>query len=292
MQQTAGLPGSAGRVWRVTRDTVLTAMRHRVSGLAAEGAFFTLVSLPPLFLGLIGTLGHLKSLIGAATIGRVRDAALEASHTALTDRSVDTVIRPMLDDVLRGGRFDIISAGFLISLWSGSRAVNVYVDTIAIVSGHGGTRGIIRTRLLSFSLYLAGLAAGLVVIPFLFAGPDLVAELLPVGRRPLSLLYWPVLTAVSVALLTALYHVSVPSRRRWHHDLPGAVVALAIWIAGSAALRVYLGHALTRTSVYGSLAAPIAVLAWLYLTALAVLLGAALNAALRPSGGQPSSMSA
>jgi len=85
---------------------------------------------------------------------------------------------------------------------------------------------------------------------------------------------------------------SVPSRRRWCHDLPGAVVAPAIWIAGSAALRVYLGHVLARTSVYGSPAAPIAVLAWLYLTALAVLLGAALNAALRPSDGQPSSVSA
>ena len=63
---------------------------------------------------------------------------------------------PTVDDVLGTGRFDLISVGFLLSLWSGSRALNVFVDTISIMYGQSGVRGIVRTRVLSFTLYLAG----------------------------------------------------------------------------------------------------------------------------------------
>ena len=65
-------------------------------------------------------------------------------------------LRPTVEDVLNGGRFDLISLGFLLSLWSGSRALNVFVDTISIMYGQSGVRGIIQTRALSFSLYAPG----------------------------------------------------------------------------------------------------------------------------------------
>src|SRR6266545_78989 len=60
--------------------------------------------------------------------------------------------------------------------------------------------------------------------------------------------------------------------------MPGAILALLIWVGGSFLLRFYLGATIEGPSVYGSLAAPVAVLLWLYVTALAVLIGAAVNA--------------
>nr|MDQ4008099.1 YihY/virulence factor BrkB family protein [Actinomycetota bacterium] len=75
------------------------------------------------------------------------------------------------------------------------------------------------------------------------------------------------------------YHLSVPVRTSWRYDVPGASLALAMWILGSYLLRWTLEHVVGGTSIYGPLAAPIAVLLWLYLTSLAVLIGAALNAA-------------
>ena len=68
--------------------------------------------------------------------------------------------------------------GFLIALWSGSRALNVFVDTITIMYGLEGHRGIVRTRLLSFVLYLVALVVGAVVLPLMVAGPDAVRGLL------------------------------------------------------------------------------------------------------------------
>lgn len=265
-------------LWRIVRGTSISAFRYRVTGLAAEAAFFTLLSLPPLVLGLIGTIGHFRSAFGADTVDEIRAWVIERSQTVLTEQSVQTVVVPLIDDVLKGGRVELVSLSFLVSLWAGSRALNVYVDTITIAYGLSGVRGVIRTRLRAFVLYLGGLGVGLVIIPVLVAGPTLVLHWLPAGARVLHLLYWPVLVVVSVVFLALLYYLSVPVRTAWWRGVPGGAVALAIWALGSLVLRLYLDGSASGVTVYGSLGAAIAVLAWLYVTALAVLIGAALNA--------------
>jgi membrane protein len=265
-------------LWQILRGTSVSAFRYRVTGLAAEAAFFTLLSLPPLVLGLIGTLGHFRSMLGNETVTDIRTWVIEKAQTVLTEQSVDTVVKPLLDDVLRGGRVELVSLSFLVSLWAGSRALNVYVDTITIAYGLSGVRGVVRTRLRAFFLYVGGLGVGLVIIPVLVAGPTLVLRWLPEGARVLHLLYWPVLIIVSVVFLASLYYLSVPARTAWWRGLPGGGVALAIWALGSLVLRLYLDGSASGVTVYGSLGAAIAVLAWLYVTALAVLIGAALNA--------------
>jgi membrane protein len=265
-------------LWQIVRGTSISAFRYRVTGLAAEAAFFTLLSLPPLVLGLIGTLGHFRSMLGDDTVTDIRTWVIEKAQTVLTQQSVDTVVKPLLDDVLRGGRVELVSLSFVVSLWAGSRALNVYVDTITIAYGLSGVRGVIRTRLRAFFLYIGGLGVGLVIIPVLVAGPTLVLRWLPEGARVLHLLYWPVLILVSVVFLALLYYLSVPVRTAWWRGVPGGGVALAIWALGSLILRLYLDGSASGVTVYGSLGAAIAVLAWLYVTALAVLIGAALNA--------------
>ncbi|GAA4611522.1 YihY/virulence factor BrkB family protein [Actinoallomurus liliacearum] len=265
-------------VWQVVRGTTLSAFRYRVTGLAAEAAFFTLLSLPPLALGLIGLIGHFRNLFGATTVRETHDWVLDRAQTVLTEQTVKSVVEPLLDEVLRGGKVGIVSLSFLISLWAGSRALNVYVDTITIAHGLSGVRGVIRTRLRAFFLYIGGLGVGLIVIPVLVAGPTLVLHWVPAGAVVVRLLYWPILVIVAVIFLALLYHLSVPVRTAWWREIPGGITALAIWGLGSLVLRLYLDGSTTAVSVYGSLGAAIAVLAWLYVTALAVLIGAALNA--------------
>lgn len=262
------------------KDTFHSCMEYRVTGLAAEAAFFVLFSLPPLLLGLVGALGYLDSVIGADTIGHIRQNILTASGTVLSSKGVNQLVRPLVNDVFRGGRPDVISFGFVIALWSGSRAVNVFVDTITIMYGLEGHRGIVRTRLLSFGLYLVALVVGAIVLPLMAAGPEAVISLLPQIAGMVRILYWPVVIVLSVVFLTTLYHVSVPVRSPWYEDVPGALVALLIWVLGSVILRIYLVHAVEGPTIYGSLAAPVAVLLWLGVSAFAVLVGAAVNAAI------------
>jgi len=269
-----------GTTWRVIVSTVGASMRHRVTGLAAEAAFFTVLSVPPLIFALAGAIGYVTHSFSPDQVDHVRTAILDLASRFLTDSAVDRVIQPTINDVLRGGRFDVISVGFVLSLWSGSRAMHVFVDTITIMHGLGGHRGIVKTRALSFSLYLLAIVTGVVSLPLMVAGPRLIHRWLPNRADFLVGFYWPTVIVICICFLTTLYHVSVPVRTNWSFNLPGAVFALFCWIAGSYTLRWVLTiTAAESRSIYGPLAAPIAVLLWLYLLALAVLIGAAVNAA-------------
>lgn len=267
-------------LWRVIVSTVSTCMRNRVTGLAAEAAFFAILSLPPLIFALAGSIGYVFATFSDTQVGEVRTTVIDIASRALTPETVEKIIRPTLNEVLAGGRYDVISIGFILALWSGSRALNVFVDTITIMYGLGGHRGIIRTRVLAFMLYVLGMLTGVVTIPLVVAGPKLVDQLLPKRLDFLNGLYWPTVLLLGIIFLATLYHVSVPVRTAWRYNVPGAVFTMFCWIFGSALLRVVLvSTAQGSTSIYGPLAAPIAVLLWLYLLSIAVLIGAALNAA-------------
>ncbi|MEV0786404.1 YihY/virulence factor BrkB family protein [Streptomyces sp. NPDC050423] len=266
--------------WQLLKDTVNSCMEYRILGLAAEAAFFTLLSLPPLLLGLIGLLGYVDAWTSTTTVASIEHNILGAAQTVLSERGVNDFAKPLLEDVTTGARPDVISIGFAIALWSGSRAVNVFIDTITVMYGLDGQRGIVKTRMLAFLLYVVALLLGAVVLPLLVVGPDRVVEFIPWGTEVLSVLYWPLVILLSIAFLTTLYHVSVPVRSPWIEDTPGALMALAIWVLGSFLLRIYLTSTVEGPTIYGSLAAPIAVLLWIGISAFAVLVGAAVNAAI------------
>ncbi len=266
--------------WLLLKDTVDSCMEYRILGLAAEAAFFSLLSVPPLLLSLLGLLGYVDAWTGTDTIASVQRNILDASRTVLSDQGVRDIAQPILQDVTKGGRPDVISIGFVIALWSGSRAVNVFIDTITVMYGLDGVRGIVRTRLLAFGLFIVALLIGSVALPLMVAGPDAVVRIVPWSTTLVQVLYWPVVIVLSVVFLTTLYHVSVPVRSPWIEDVPGALVALAMWVVGSLLLRIYLTSTVEGPTIYGSLAAPVAVLLWIGVSAFAVLVGAAVNAAI------------
>ncbi len=224
-------------LWRLIVTTVGSCLRYRVAGLAAEAAFFAVLSVPPLIFAMAGAIGYVSSQFSAAQVGEVRDAIIDMASQFLTDKSVNQIIEPTIDNVLDGGRFDVISLGFVLALWSGSRALNVFVDTITIMHGLGGHRGIVKTRALSFALYLLAMITGIVSLPLVVAGPRLVDRALPERFDFLMTFYWPLVIVICICFLATLYHVSVPVRTNWSFNLPGAVFSLVAWILGSFLLR-------------------------------------------------------
>ncbi|MHA6798131.1 YihY/virulence factor BrkB family protein [Bounagaea algeriensis] len=265
---------------RLVRETTDVITRHRIAGLAGEAAFFTLTSLPPLLFGLVGTLGYLARVIGTETVRAVRTTLEQAAGTVLSAQGIDQILRPALDEVLATGRAGVVSIGFVLMLWSGSAALNVFIDTISVIYDLAEQRGLVRQRLLSLLLYALGLLSGLVLLPLLAVGPGWFSQLVPAGSMVIHVLYWPGIALLSLVALTTLYKLSVPLRTPWREHVPGAVLALVLWLLGSFLLRLYLSLVLEHSAIYGALAAPIGVLFWLYITAFAVLLGAAMNSEL------------
>jgi membrane protein len=261
------------------------AWKDRVLGLSAEAGFWQLLSLPPLLLAVLGTIGYIGQLTGHNTVDRIEHSILQAAGHLLTSSTVQETVRPTIDDILRKGRPDVISIGFIAALWSGSTAMATYVNTITIAYGERDMRGAIRSRLLALWLFIAQVLSGVILLPALVLGPTLIDRLLgkhvtPWVHHAITLIYWPIAIGLSLVLLASLYHFSVPHKRKWRSALPGSVFALVMWFAGSWLLRKYVAFVFDKTIAYGALAAPVAVLLFLYVTALAVLLGAELNAAL------------
>jgi membrane protein len=266
---------------RLTLETVRVCLRYRVTGLASEAAFFMLLSLPPLVLGLFGGAGYVGLLLGPDSVARLVAAVSSYASQFLTESSIEQLILPTVEDVLRDGRPDLVSVGFLLSLWSGSRALNVFVDTVSIMYGQNGVRGIVRTRMLSLALYSLGILVAVVVMPLVLLGPSVIQGWLPDQLKVLTLAYWPIVLVVSIAALTTLYHISTPRRASWWRNLPGALLALALWLVSSFVVRSSLEASLGGATIYGPLSTPIVLLIWLYALAIAILIGAGLNSATR-----------
>ncbi|MCM3923032.1 YihY/virulence factor BrkB family protein [Frankia sp. AiPs1] len=276
---------------RLARTTLANAWRHRVLGLAAEAGFWQLLSLPPLLLSLLGALGYVADAIGGNALSSIRDSILRGAGDLLTESVVDDAVRPTVDEILSRGRPDVISIGFVLSLWTGSTAMATFVNTITIAYGQRDQRSAVRSRLVALGLFLAQVTSGVIILPALILGPGLISRILDADRHPsvdhlLTLLFWPVVGLVALAMLTSLYHLSLPMRRPWWRALPGATLALVCWLVGSDVLRLYLEIVFSHELVYGSLGAPVAALLFFYITAVAVLLGAELNAALDEQSSQ------
>lgn len=266
---------------RMVVETVTICLRYRVTGLASEAAFFALLSLPPLFLGVIAGVGFLGQQLGPDTVDTVTEAILTFARRFLTEDAVTQVITPTIDDTLDGGRGDLLSIGFLLSLWSGSRALHVFMDTIGIMYGQNGERGIVRARAMSLMLYLASIVAMGITLPLVLIGPDLLRDLIPPPFNIVVELYWPVVSLLGLLSLTGLFHFATPTKSPFYRDLPGSILAVGIWVGASLVLRSWATRAIGGASVYGPLSAPIVLMIWLYFMAIAVLIGAALNAAIR-----------
>ena len=279
----AARPVARQRHVSVLRGTLAKAWDDRILGLSAEAAFWQLLSLPPLFLALLGSLGYFSGLLGPETVDQIEQQLLEAFSRAFTPSVVEEVIAPTVAEVLRQGRPGIVSVGFLIGLWAGSSATSTFVNTVTIAYGMRDLRGAVRSRLLALFLYLLTVVIGVVLLPVMVLGPGRLVRLFPESVRSdvdtvVNSAYWPTVGVLLLLGLVTFYHLAPPRRLPWWRGFPGAVLAGIVFLGGSIALRLYIGFVVGQGFTYGALAAPIGALLFFYLLALAVLLGAELNA--------------
>jgi membrane protein len=262
------------------------AWRDRVLGLSAEAAFWQILSVPPLLIGLLGSLGYLAGFLGDAAVAEVEQRLLSASARVLTSDVVDSLVAPTLDDILGSGRLELVSVGFLVSLWAGSSATATFMNTIVIAYDQRDVRGPVRTRLKALWLFVVGLLLAVLMLPLLVLGRDVLIDLLPdswerIGAMLINGLYWPLVLVGLLLALTSFYHVVLADRLPWRRHLPGALLAVGFFLVAAVLLRAYVSDFLVAALPYGALATPIAALLFCFFFGMAVLLGAELNAVIQ-----------
>ncbi len=264
--------------------TVRDSLRDRVPGLAAEVAFYLVLSLPPLLLVVLGILGYVGEIGGPETVADIKDQLIDWAENIFSAATIQDTIEPAIDDLLEQGRADVLTLGGVIALWSGSRAVRVIVDAVTIAYDLEDHRSWKRKTLVGAGLTVAGVVAVGALLPLLVVGPRFGAALADnfglasTFETVWSIVYWPVVAMLGIVLLTWVYHIAPPHVTAWRRDIPGAILALVVWLLGSLGLRIYATTFLEGNSAYDLFTAPLAVLLWLYVTAIAVLVGAELNA--------------
>jgi membrane protein len=282
----AGWPPAVRVPLEVLGRTLANAWQDRILGLSAEAAFWQVLSVPPLLIGLLGSLGYLGDVIGARPVAEIEERLVAAASQVLTPEVVDSLVAPTLDDILRSGRLDVVSIGFLLSLWAGSSATATFMNTIVIAYNQRDVRGPVRTRLKALWLFVIGLGMAVLSLPLLILGRGVLVSLLPdswqgTASTLVNAVYWPLVLVLLLVALTSFYHVVLADRLPWRRHLPGTVLALTFFLVAVLVLRTYVADILTTALPYGALATPIAALLFSFFFGMAVLLGAELNAAIQ-----------
>jgi membrane protein len=270
---------------RVIVRTATKAWHDGIFGLSAQGAFWQTLSLPPLLLGLLGGLGYIASWFGPETVQEVEDKALSFCRRVFDPTVVDQIIAPTVRDILSEGRGELVTIGFVLSLWAGSSAMASFVDAITLAYGQRDVRSAVWQRIFALLLYLVGMVIGVFTLPLVALGPDLLIQLAPAAWEStvaiwVDRFYYPAVGLLLVLALTTLYKVALPRKLPWHRGLPGALLAMLCFLVTSAGLRWYIAWVTGTGYTYGALATPIAFLLFTFFIGFAIILGAQLNHAI------------
>lgn len=257
------------------RGTYDRINRDRILATAAGVVFYGLLAIFPAITALVSSYGLLAD---PSTISK----NLQSLAVMLPGNSFAIVQDEIARVIAKANSSLSLTFGFglLLAIWSANAGVKAVLDALNVAYEVEEKRGIIRLNLVSLAFTLAGLAAILVMVGAI-VGVPLALNDLGLERRTeqfVQIARWPVLGMALLAALLVLYGYG-PSRPRpklrWL--VTGAVLAIVLWLIGSALLSWYLSDFANYTATYGSLGAAIGLMTWMWLSAIIILVGAELN---------------
>jgi membrane protein len=242
---------------------------------AAALTYYALMSLFPLLLlavSLLGLLGEYPSTYNS--IVHYLRRVVPASTLTPLNAAVRAALRS------KGTALAALAVGVLAALYGATgyleaarRAFNVVLE-----AGHG--RSFARRKLTDIASTGVLLALVLATVLLMFAGSGAAHDLFGPGAATVwRIVRWPGALLSALLVFSFLYFVTPDvEQRAFRRVTPGAVVGVTVWVLASAAFSAFLAHFSSYNVTYGSFAAAIILLVWLWLTNVALLIGAELNA--------------
>lgn len=280
--------------------TVRASQRDRVTGLAAEMAFFALLSLIPAVVALGAGLSLLERFVGAAAVDAGRRGAVGALGAIFAPEVHADVIEPLVDGLLEGERGGIAVSSLLVSLFLASRVLTATIRALDAAYDVERPRNLLQQRIVAFVLAIFGVVVvtlSLVVAvvgPLFGTGQDLAARL-GLGELTVTLwriARWPAFALVAVGFFATVYRVGPNVAHRWRDGLPGAVLGVGLWLAASVGFRTYLETVGTPGAQFAPteegvailgqvVGAVVAAVLWTFLSGISLLVGGELNSEIR-----------
>ena len=263
------------RVWHVAKRSVVSFYDDQGTHHAAALTYYALMSLFPTLLlavSLLGLLGQFPATY-EAIINHLRTVV-----PATTLAPLDTAVRAALKS--KGSA----AAGFALAIVTALYGTTGYLEAarraLNVVFESRSGRSFFRRKVIDIASTFVLMALVLTTLVLMFAGGGIAREV--VGTDAASvwrIARWPGAFASALLAFSFVYYVTPDVRRRTLRSIaPGALVGVAAWLAVSAAFSTYLANFKSFNVTYGTFAAAIILLVWLWLTNVALLFGAEVNA--------------
>ena len=264
-------PGVLKRTWREFREDNLIDW-------AAALTYYGILSLFPGLLVLVSLLGvvgasatqPLIDNLAVVAPGEAKEIATSALQGLQENRSTGSVLA---------------IAGLGIALWSASNYVGAFMRASNAIYEIKEGRPFWKVRPLQIGVTIVMvLLLALCAVAVVVTGPlaETVGGVVGLGNAAVAawdIAKWPVIAIVFMAMLAFLYYAAPNVRHpRFRWVSPGAVVAVVIWLIASGAFALYVSNFGSYDKTYGTLGGVIVFLTWLWISNIAVLLGAELNA--------------
>src|SRR3954451_2840595 len=262
----------------VVRRTVVESQADAITDRAAALTYYGVLSIFPMLIAVVSIVGlvggsatkPLLENVGAFTPGAARQI-LESAVNGLAHG--------------RGSAGLLFFAGLAGALWAASGYVAAFMRTANVVWDVEEGRPIWKTLPLRVGVTLVAivlLAASAIAVVVTGGLAEKAGRLLGIGSTAVTvwdIAKWPVLVLIASSLFALLYYAAPNVRQPGLRAiLPGGIVAVLLWIAASALFAVYVAMFGSYNKTYGSLGAIVVFLVWLWLSNLAILVGAELNA--------------
>jgi len=282
-RKPAAPPDLRKRTWLfVLGSTVRQFSRDQCTDLAAALTYYAVLAAAPALLALVSVLGLVAN--GGQAVERVI-----GTMDGVLPPDVLTVVEPLVQNAAGGGGkagFALV-LGVALALWSASGYVGAFGRAMNRIYEIDEGRPIWKLRpVMLLVTVVAVVIAALIVAALALSGPvaQAVGDAVGLGSTAVTvwgIAKWPVVLLLVVVLVAILYHVTPNVRQpkmRWLSV--GAFVAILVWVLASAAFGLYVATFSNYDATYGSLAGIIVFLLWLWITNLALLFGAELDAEL------------
>jgi membrane protein len=268
-------------MFSTVKQAVKSFRDHEMTDRAAALTYYAMMSLfPALLVGvsLLGLLGD-ESLVTKA-VDYAREHGAPAAVTSALRDSLGAVVR-----TAGGAVSATLALGIAVALYGASGAFGAAGRALNVVHGVEETRGFVRHKLSDLAWTLVVIVLALVALFSVFLGSGLASDLFgTIGLGDTAAGIWRVARwAVAMAAVLGIYAISYAfgpnvDPRRIRIVTPGALVGVLIWIAASMGFFFYVSNFGKYGATYGAFAGAVILLLWLYLSNLAFLFGAALNA--------------
>jgi membrane protein len=258
--------------------------RKHTLQMAAGLSYYFVMSLFPLLIVFAATVASLP-------VPNLFDQALGLASRFMPHESMG-LIKAVLRQVITPHRGKFMSFGIIGTIWAASGGFSSMMEALNVAYDVPESRPFWKTRPLAIGLtFLIGILL-VIALALMLVGPNFGGWLAAkVGLGSVFIAVWPYLRwsiaiAFAVLAIELIYFLAPNVRQRFRRTLPGAALAVACWLLLSWALGIYFQHFTNLNKTYGTLAAAIALMVWLYWTAFAILLGGEINADLLQEDGK------